>query len=182
MATDRGWAMAMTPNRSPRARAVEHARLVDAEHGPRGGLAADGQARIGVAGDHEGIDVVALSTSAGERQGDALHVRLGFDAAGSLLEGAAFDLGPVLRRRPVPARPRALGHDLVGIRVHDQNAAAGARGHAGILIDLPPLLGPPRATSSAKAANASKGVSSDATSRFRLRDPRRPRRHGRRRL
>ena len=37
----------------------QHAALVDAEHRPRRRLAADVQAGIGVAGDDEGIDVVA---------------------------------------------------------------------------------------------------------------------------
>jgi hypothetical protein len=118
----------------------QDARLIDAEYGPGGGLAAAGETRIGVARDHEGIDVVAAPDQGSQRAGDAVHVRLAFDAQRSLLEGLADDFGAILEGDRCQGGLEPARDDLVGIGVHHQNAPPIVREHAGILVDIAALL------------------------------------------
>ena len=129
------------------------------------------QTWIGIAGDDERIDLVAPRHQPPQGQGDALDVLLRLDAVGALLQRHAVDFRPILEGDGRERIGEALGHDLVGVGVHHQDAAAGARSHAGILLDFPPLLRDARAPSSAKPRASQEGVS-DATSRVRLRHTR----------
>jgi len=118
----------------------QHPRLIDAEHGSAGGLAANMQTGIGITGDHEGVDVVAARHQPAQRQGDTFHVFLRLDAVRSLAQGRTGDLRPILELDRCQSLGQPCGHDLVAVWVHHQNAPAIARDHAGVLQRLPPLL------------------------------------------
>ena len=91
----------------------QYARLVDAEHRSAAGLAADMQARVGIAGDHEGIDIVAAGHQFAERQRYAFHVLLRLDAVRPFRQGVADNLGPLLELDRRQGIGQSSSHDLV---------------------------------------------------------------------
>ena len=87
----------------------QHAAFGDPEHRPRRPFAADMQAGIAVAGDHEGIAGVVRLDEPPQRQRDALHMLLRLDPEWALGQGRADDLRPVSKaqRRNAHRRCRA---------------------------------------------------------------------------
>ena len=110
----------------------QHAGLRDAEHRPRRRLAADLQAGIGIAGDHEGIGRIVRRHQPAQRHHRAFEVGLRLDAERALRHRDAFDLRAVVEAD----RPQRLGqikcHLRIRIRIDDENLLA--RVHAGLLV------------------------------------------------
>ena len=102
----------------------EQAAFGDAEDRPVGRLAAQLQARIAEAGDHEGSGVAPLPDQPAERLHDLLDMGLGLDAGRAFGQRDAVDLGSA---RHAQRRHRAVdrrGHRNARVGIDDDDAFA----------------------------------------------------------
>jgi hypothetical protein len=102
----------------------QHAALVDAEHRASGRFAAQLQAGIAEARDHEGVGRVVLLHQPAQRQRDLLHVLLAFDAEWALGKRRTADRRAVgqaqnAERGIEPRRDRGIR-----VRIDDQDVGA----------------------------------------------------------
>ena len=83
------------------------------------------QARIAVAGDHEGVGLVVLLDQPAQRHRNAVDVGLTLDPVRTLGQGYANDLRPVGKAKLLELGVEAAGHRRVRIGIDDEDARAG---------------------------------------------------------
>ena len=112
--------MAITPKRSPRARAASTPHSWIPSTGILGGLSADGKSGIGIAGDDETIGIIPARHNIAQRQGHAFHIRLAFNAERPPGERHTLDrdIRPPERRHRVG---HGIGDRLVGVWIDDHD-------------------------------------------------------------
>ena len=106
----------------------KYTALVDAEYGLARRLAADGETRIGVAGDDEGIRVVGLGDQRPERHGDAVDVGLRLDTDRPFRKRDACNLGARIQAERLERFVYPVCDERVGVRIDDEDPAARAQG------------------------------------------------------
>jgi flavin reductase (DIM6/NTAB) family NADH-FMN oxidoreductase RutF len=103
----------------------QHAAFGDAEHRPISSFPADMQARIAVAGDHEGCRTVIALDQPAQRHRHAVDIGLALDPVRTLDQRCADDLRSVREIERFQGLFKSLGHGDVGIGIDHEDARAG---------------------------------------------------------